>query len=248
MIWLALALAQDRSSPPEVRPAAPFAHPAAEAVSVEMGWDREAIDRSVKNFETFSGNLNTTLEDVRGVVTAVDRDAIDRSVKAIDTFTARLNKAADGVDKILATAQTAADDVGKMTESLAGRREDLDRIVTNFSEMAERLNTASVRVSEILDKANGVVDGFEKDGLFVEINEAARAIRDVAQKFDGRANEIANGLARFSGRGLRDLEVLVGEARNAVSRVERVVRNLERNPSEFIFGKSSVREYNSRRR
>ncbi len=69
----------------------------------------------------------------------------------------------------------------------------------------------------------------------------------MAETFDRRANEIASGLAKFSGRGLDNVQALVNELRMTAARIDRAVASFERDPSSVVFGgNSGVREYNRR--
>lgn len=97
----------------------------------------------------------------------------------------------------------------------------------------------------------GKVDGILSDeeggkGLIEEATLAARSIRKVSERFEARADEISNGLARFSGKGLRDVEGMVTEARQTLRRLESAVGKLEDNPSSLIFGGNKVKTYNRR--
>ncbi len=45
-----------------------------------------------------------------------------------------------------------------------------------------------------------------------------------------------DGLGRFSGQGLRDVEALVQDSRRSVNRIEQAITDLERNPQRIITG------------
>ena len=56
--------------------------------------------------------------------------------------------------------------------------------------------------------------------------------------------DIASGLTRFTGSGLREYEALAIEGRRTVEDIDRVVRSLGQNPSQVIFGsRPSLPEY-----
>ena len=56
--------------------------------------------------------------------------------------------------------------------------------------------------------------------------------------------DIGGGLSRFVNSGLREYEALAVEGRRTIDDVDRVVRSLERNPNQLIFGsKPSLPEY-----
>ena len=60
---------------------------------------------------------------------------------------------------------------------------------------------------------------------------------------------ITDGLARFSGQGLRDVEALVRDSRRSVARIEEAITDLGRNPQRIITGgEGEVRQYDGRAR
>jgi phospholipid/cholesterol/gamma-HCH transport system substrate-binding protein len=113
--------------------------------------------------------------------------------------------------------------------------------------LTQRVNAASTRLDGLLGKAEEFLGTEGGENFFTEATAAARSIRQVADTFDRRANEIAGGLVKFSGRGLDNVQALVEELRLSVSRIDRVVTTIERDPSSVVFGgNSGVREYNRR--
>jgi len=89
-------------------------------------------------------------------------------------------------------------------------------------------------------------DGAGKN-FFQEAAAAAKALRQTAETFNARADEITAGLADFSGRGLSDVSNLVNELRSSVARIDRAVADFAKNPGGAVFGgNSGVREYNRR--
>jgi phospholipid/cholesterol/gamma-HCH transport system substrate-binding protein len=55
------------------------------------------------------------------------------------------------------------------------------------------------------------------------------------------------GLGRFSGQGLRDVEALVQDSRRSVNRIEEAITDLGRNPQRIITGgDGTVRQYDGR--
>ena len=76
-----------------------------------------------------------------------------------------------------------------------------------------------------------------------------KAFRQVADTLNARLGTITDGLARFSGQGLRDVEALVRDSRRSVNRIEQAVTDLERNPQRIITGgEGTVRQYDGRAR
>ena len=148
---------------------------------------------------------------------------------------------------IIEGAKTATNDVTKLTGTLTDNRENLDKIIKDATVVASRL----VKTSEAITKLVGTVDGLvEADGrgFVVEATDAAKSIRKVAESFEKRADAISGGLARFSTRGLGDIEALIGQSRTAVTRLESIIKNIENNPAQFLLGGKRVPEYRRQRR
>ncbi len=124
---------------------------------------------------------------------------------------------------------------------------DIDQIVADAKQLTGRLNAASAQVAGILKKVDGFV-GADGQGFIAEATEAARSIRVIAKTFEGRAGPIADGLARFSGRGLRDLQAMIEQGRQTLEEFEKAAAGFDRDPSRVIFGGSDVPVYEGRKR
>jgi len=200
------------------------------------------------NLEASSGTLVETLDTVQAVVEAVDPVVISQSVADVSAFTAQLPEAGERVDAVLAGAQEATESVTAFTSSLEDNAEQVDAIFEDAVVIADRLEVASRRIDGLLASVDGLLGEDETQGLIADAREAARALRNVAVSFEGRSDEIAAGLARFTGPGLRDAEALIGDGRRVLNRLERVVTSIERNPQQFIFGGDRAPEYSPQRR
>jgi phospholipid/cholesterol/gamma-HCH transport system substrate-binding protein len=68
-------------------------------------------------------------------------------------------------------------------------------------------------------------------------------VRRLSNNLDTRTEELTRQLERFTGPGLRQVEALTVDGRRTLSEIDRVLKNLERNPRQFLFGGSSVPEF-----
>jgi phospholipid/cholesterol/gamma-HCH transport system substrate-binding protein len=64
-------------------------------------------------------------------------------------------------------------------------------------------------------------------------------IDTVSGNLDKRIAEITSGVNRFTASGSREIEALSGDARRALSELDRTLRNFDRNPSRVLFGGQS---------
>ena len=136
-----------------------------------------------------------------------------------------------------------------MTTTFGERAEDIDQIITDAQQLAERLNQASVRVDGVLAKLDTLLGSGEAEGVMADASATLKEFRKVAETLNSRMGTITDGLARFSGQGLRDVEALVQDGRRAINRIEQAVTDLERNPQRILSGgDGTVREYDGRAR
>lgn len=203
--------------------------------------------KAASDLTQFSGKLDATLTNLNGVISAFDREKIATSLDGISTFAGTLKGASADFNQIIADAKTTADNVNKFAENMQSHSADVDTIIAQAKQLTERVNAASTRLDGLLGQAEKFLGTEGGENFFAEATAAARSIRQIADTFDRRANEIADGLARFSGRGLDNVQGLVKELRASVARIDRAVAAIERDPSSIVFGGGSdMREYNRR--
>lgn len=191
------------------------------------------VDKAVTSISTFSESANSTLAKVDSIVAGVDPQVV--------------SKAIDGIESTVETARKAADDISKVTTRFGERSEDIDKIISDASELSARLNAASVRVDGILVKVDNLLGSDDANGLMVQAKETLTSFRQVADTLNARIGPITDGLARFSGQGLRDVEALVQDSRRSINRIEEVITDLGRNPQKIISGgEGEVRQYDGR--
>ena len=225
--------------------------------------DPEKIRMIVANVEEFTGDLKAQGAKFDKIV-----DNVDQAVTSIDAFATdagetlgKVDKVLDGVDadtvksalanieRASESASKAASDVAVFTEKLRPRADDVDQIIADARELTGRLNAASVRVDGILVKVDKLLGSGEAEGLFADASVTLKSFRQVADTLNSRLSGILDGLSRFSGPGLRNVDSLVQDTRRSVNRIERAITDLERNPQRIITGgDGNVRQYDGRTR
>ncbi|MBV6657120.1 MAG: MCE family protein [Devosiaceae bacterium] len=198
--------------------------------------------------EASADTLSATLTDVQTVVGAVDPEAVRQVISDVETFAGTLPSAGSRVDGVLTQAEEATANITRFTASLDDNADQVDAIFEDAVLIAERLERASRSIDGLMAQVDGLLGEDDTRGLIADAREAARALRNVAVSFEGRSGAIADGLARFSGRGLQDIEALVSDGRRVLARIDRVVSSLERNPQQLIFGDGAQPEYAPQRR
>lgn len=203
--------------------------------SAGLGEIMEGVNTSVASISQFANSANETLAKLDRVIDEVDPSAIGT---ALTNF-----------EQASVTVNTAVNDVSKVTQRVGERADDIDGIITDAQQLAARLNQASERVDGVLARVDGLLGSGEAEGLMADASETLKAYREVANTLNARMGTITDGLARFSGQGLRDVEALVRDARRSITRIEQAVTDLERNPQRILTGgEGAVRQYDGRAR
>ncbi len=214
------------------------------------------VDKFTKDLAATSSQFDDTVREVRETVASIN----EFSKKTQETL-AKVNGVLDGVDpakvrttlanieQASRTANAAAADIAKVTEKFANRADQIDQMVTDASQLMSRLNQASVRVDGVLAKVDSLLGSGQAEGVMSNVNETLKAYKQVADTLNSKLGTITDGLARFSGQGLRDAEALIRDSRRSIDRIERAVSDLERNPQRIITGgEGTVRQYDGRAR
>jgi phospholipid/cholesterol/gamma-HCH transport system substrate-binding protein len=188
---------------------------------------------TIKSIEQFSTSARGTLTKVDGILDGVDPAVVRNSLA--------------NIEQASRTAKVAAADIAKVTDKFARRADDIDQMVSDAAELTRRLNEASVRVDGILVKVDNLLGSGEAEGLISDASETLKSFKQVADTLNSKLGVIMDGLAQFSGQGLRDVESLVRDSRRSVTRIERAITDLERNPQRIITGgEGEVRQYDGR--
>lgn len=225
--------------------------------------DREQVKSTVANVQNFtrrlddaSGNLDKIMGNVDATAAALSQFStsandtlarVDEVLAAVDASTVRT--ALTNFEQASATINQAAGDVSKVTETVGARAGDIDKIITDAQQLAARLNQASERIDGVLARVDGLLGSGEAEGVMAQATETLKSFRSVADTLNARMGTITDGLARFSGQGLREVEALVRDGRRSINRIERAITDLERNPQRILSGgEGEVRQYDGRAR
>lgn len=192
------------------------------------------VNDAVASIDQFSKTANQTLSKVNGIVSDVDP--------------AKVRTALANFEQMSATVNRAASNVAEVTDRIGGRTDDIDRFITDASQLASRLNKASTQVDDVLAKLNGMLGSDDANGVMADARKTLQSMRQVADTLNARIGPITEGLSRFSGQGLRDVEDLVRQSRRSIQRIEQAITSLEENPQRIITGgEGSVRRYDGGR-
>lgn len=225
--------------------------------------DRDDVRQVVENITGFSETLRNSTQQLDSIIGGVDTAvaSVNQLSQGATQTVDKINRVIDGVDPTIVrntltnieqagvTANRAMDDFAKVADRIGERSGDIDQTIADAQQLTQRLNQASVRVDGILVKVDNLLGSGEANGLMADASNTLKSFKAVADQLNARVGEITDGLARFSGTGLRNVDGLVSDTRRAVERIEQSVNDLSRNPQRIISGgDGTVREYDGRAR
>lgn len=212
--------------------------------------DTSAVQDLMRTAREVLGRVNDIAIRVDDLVKANDAK-ISSVIDNVDKFTTALGENSGNIDTFLKEMGGAAKRISSLADNLdklvvSVDPEKLGNTVNDISAFTAQLGTMADKVNGILDNVNAMTTSDEGKGMFNEISGAAAEVRKLAANLDTRTAELSANLNKFTGPGLRQYEALAVDGRRTLSEIERVFRNFERNPRQFIFGGSNVPSYNGR--
>jgi phospholipid/cholesterol/gamma-HCH transport system substrate-binding protein len=203
--------------------------------SGKFGQIADGVDKAVASANEFITKTQGTVGKVDTLLDAVDP--------------ARIKTTVTNISDASETARRAVSDIARVSAKVGDRADDINQTIVNAKELSGRLNTASVRVDGILEKIDTLLGSGQAEGLVADASATLKSFKQVADTLNSKLAGILNGLSRFSGEGLQNVDSLVNDVRRSVNRVERAVTDLERNPQRIITGgDGEVRRFDGRSR
>lgn len=144
------------------------------------------------------------------------------AAKATDFF----DKTNRLIDENSASITASVKNAEKFSGALAAHSDELKDFISSIAETGKTLKG-------LANDADSAIKGMSP-----AITEAAKSIKKAADDLDARMKEIAANLTRFTGAGLRQYEALAVDGRKTLEQINQMVRSIENNPQQFIFGKS----------
>ncbi|MCR9073376.1 MAG: MlaD family protein [Alphaproteobacteria bacterium] len=143
------------------------------------------------------------------------------------------------------TVQAILSDLAVVSSTVAGRANEIDATIVGASASVDELHRAAVALRPLLEEASATLATIRGTsvGLDSEITKLAGSmgrasdnIAATAAQLEGMLAEARPGMKDFSNTGLYELTQFLVEARVLVSNIDRVLRQIDRDPSQFLFG------------
>ena len=206
--------------------------------------DPDKVRDVVGNVQTFSEALSASSDNFKGLVRdgAALANHLNDSAKRLDTALVDVDQLMKSVNS--QKIASIIDQINDVVATVHQNGPNVDITLKNFAELSGKLNNSADKVDGVLTSAQSFLGSPSTKGAIDRISEAALSVKKLADDTDAKVKDIGGGLSRFVNSGLREYEALAVEGRRTIDDVDRVVRSLERNPNQLIFGsKPSLPEY-----
>ena len=162
----------------------------------------------VKHLNDTSTKLDAALADLDGVATAFDAKKVGELM----------------------------DGAASVGEALKENRGNLDSTLKNAAELTAKLNQSAGKIDGLMTSLQGFVGDPNVKGPIGQFGDAAKSIKLLADDMDSRIRQLSTGLVRFSGSGLKEYEEMAVDARKTLGDIDTLIRSIEKNPTQLIFG------------
>jgi len=155
---------------------------------------------------------------------------------------AKLDSTSDGINKILSPENLAAfkstlADLSVLARTLAARKDTIDSGIASAARTFDNSSRVTAQLSKDLGPTLERI-GKSADALRAMGEEGAKASASAGQAVES----IGSDVKRFSADALPELQRLLGEMNTLTIALRRFIRETERNPRGFLFGRKPVPE------
>lgn len=166
---------------------------------------------------------------LQGFLSDENRDAASEILRNLAVVTATLGRHTDDIETAVVDGAAAASEV----------RAAMADLVPLIREMRTSFASITEEISVTLSAARGTVTGVDVElaRLSDRLGETTERIGGTATQLEALVAEARPGMRDFSNSGLYELTQFLIEARSLVSNLDRVVRQIDRDPSQFLFGR-----------
>lgn len=166
---------------------------------------------------------------LQGFFSEENKAAVTDILRNLAVVTAALERRTQDVEAAVVDGAAAASEVRAAMSDLVPLIKDLR---SNFATITEE-------IAVTLSAARGTVTGIDVEiGRLTErLTETTERIGGTAAQLEGLVAEARPGVQDFSNSGLYELTQFLIEARVLVSSLDRVVRQIDNDPKQFLFGR-----------
>jgi len=197
--------------------------------------DPSSIDQLLAGAPEVITNLNELLRRASSLLSDRNIDNISKAFADLATVTAALARNSDKLDDIfnnLDETLVSLKNAGKAVEELTIT---VEQDAVNLISSADRaLNDVAALASRLKEGVDNMASDVR--GLVGEVRQGARNFSAMSGEIEAMVAENREPLRDFTSQGLFELINFLTEARQAVSSLNKITTEVERDPARFFFG------------
>lgn len=132
---------------------------------------------------------------------------------------------------------SAIANIDKFSAALANSTDKIDSTLANVDKFSGMLANNAERFDHIAAGLENLTGG--KDGKGGQINDTVKSVHNLVDNVDKRTADIATGVNRMTTTGTKQIDAMSVSFQRTLSTADRVLNNLDKNPSRLIWGGSS---------
>ncbi len=194
--------------------------------------DRSDFQDLLENAQRLSRRADEILVHVEKLFADSEQPVAD-TMRNLQSFSRSLAAYPDTITKILDSSKMAAQSISDVS--------------VKAGTLVDQLNKSADRLDSVLASAQTVIGSDEIKGTITEFSDAARAVRELANRLDSRTADLSERLGGATINGLRQIETVTVESRRTLAELERTLRDFRQNPQQLLIGsKPTVPAYGAK--
>lgn len=187
------------------------------------------LEKVFQSAPEIAGQLVVLIARLQGFLSDENRDAVRDILHNLAAVSAALERRSGGIEAAVVDGAAAAAEV----------RAAMSELVPMIRDLRASFATVTDEIAITLSAARGTVTGLDAEvgRLSDRLGETTARIGGTASQLEALVAEARPGMRDFSNSGLYELTQFLIEARVLVSNLDRVVRQIDRDPSQFLFGR-----------
>lgn len=172
-----------------------------------------SLNQLFNNGEQLMSSVNSLMQNMQSFLSAENAASFNRTLEHLD----------------------------KITGALAGSHNNTQRLIDNLTNASEQLGTTLTSINTLANSTNSLLNA-QGTSTLRTVQNAMSAIQTTSQQLGHLAGNNTGALAQ-SLQSLAELGPTLRELRTTLVAVQRIARRLESNPTNFLLGRESIKEY-----
>ncbi|MCJ8324670.1 MAG: MCE family protein [Rhizobiales bacterium] len=215
---------------------------------------RSQVSQMLETVPNILQNVNILIARFDDLITQ-NNETVGKSLEAVEEGLRFLNDRTSDIDAILKDVRKITSNSVKVSQDVAEITSDVTTITSDISQKIEPIIAEmGATITKYKDLATSLEKIIDTEGAgtaaavrntLENISKASESFANASVKFETMVTAAEPSINRFTSKGLKDAELLLKEAKDTLSAIKRMVRQMESNPQRFIFGDKTTPKYNS---